>query len=351
MFRTPLLYQPEIRSFIFLSSSIVGLLVIVCFVQSLSITSLFLYVTIALLICRKVAYGRSYVPPSGTDLTEQTIIVTGAASGIGRVAAVEFAKLGARVIVGVRGQSRAEQVAQEIESDAHVTGTNKVVGYHLDLSSLTIVKKFADRILEHERRVNILLNNAGTAHPLHSLTSDGLEIAFGTNHIGHFYLTQLLLPVLIRSKARIVNVSSIGHCFVDEHIDYTFPSSNYDTRIAYGQSKLAQIWHSYELEQRYGQEGIKAYSLHPGMIHTEITRRTPKLFASIYQLVLLIIGKSFYQGTQTSLYCALSDEAKPGKFHADCQEAKPSPLAYNKRLSEECWEFSERIIREKTSYF
>ena len=198
--------------------------------------------------------------------------------------------------------------------------------------------------------MNVLLNNAGAALPSHSLTPDGLELTFVTNHLGHFYLTQLLLPLLIRSKARIVNVSSTGHCFVDDHIDYAFPSDRYDTRIAYGQSKLAQIWHSYELQQRYGSEGIQSYSLHPGMIYTGITRRSPKLFALIHQLLLLIAGKSFYQGTQTSLFCSLSNEAKPGKFHADCQEAKPSPLGYNRKMAEECWEFSERIIAEKTKH-
>jgi len=87
------------------------------------------------------------------------------------------------------------------------------------------------------------------------------------------------------------------------------------------------------------------------MIYTKITRHIATWFALIYQLILLIIGKSLYQGAQTSLYCSLSNEAKPGRFHAYCEEAKPSPLAYNRKLAEECWEFSERIISEKTKYF
>jgi NAD(P)-dependent dehydrogenase (short-subunit alcohol dehydrogenase family) len=291
------------------------------------------------------------MPPKRTDLTEYIIIITGAASGIGRVSAIEFAKLGAKVIVGIRGQNRAEEIVQALEREAHVIGTGKIIGYDLDLSNLSTVKHFADKILEHEQKVDILLNNAGTAHSSHSLTSDGLEIEFGTNHIGHFYLTKLLLALLIRSKARIVNVSSIGHCFIEHGINYEFPSFPYDPRIAYGQSKLAQIWHAVELQQRYGQQGLRAYSLHPGMIYTKITRHIATLFALIYQLILLIIGKSLYQGAQTSLYCSLSNEAKPGRFHADCKEAKPSPLAYNRKLAEECWEFSERLISEKTKNF
>jgi retinol dehydrogenase-12 len=279
-------------------------------------------------------------------------LVTGAAAaGIGRVSAIEFAKLGAKVIVGIRGQNRAEQVAQELEREAHVIGTSKIIGYDLDLSRLSTVKHFADQILEHEQHVNILLNNAGIAQVPYSLTYDGLEMDFGTNHIGHFYLTKLLLPLLIQSEARIVNVSSIGHSFVDNGINYEFSSSPYDPRIAYGQSKLAQIWHAYELQQRYGHQGINAYSLHPGTIYTALTRQMPKVFEWIYQLILWITGKSLYQGAQTSLYCSLSPQAKPGKFHADCKEARPSPLAYHKNLAEECWEFSEKIISEKTKNF
>ncbi|CAF1067300.1 unnamed protein product [Rotaria sordida] len=276
----------------------------------------------------KLAHGHSYIPSKNTDLTGQTIIITGAASGIGRVAAIEFAKLGAKVILGIRDQNRAEQVAQDLE-----------------------IKNFAEKILKDEEYVNILLNNAGIAYVKHTLTFDGLEMDFGTNHIGHFYLTKLLLPLLIKSKGRIINVSSIGHCFIDNKINYEFPSSSYDARLAYNQSKLAQIWHAYLLQERYGEQGINAYSLHPGIIYTGLTRQIPKFFELIYQLILFIVGKSLYEGTQTSLYCSLSNKAKPGKFHADCKEAKSSPLAYNKILAEECWNFSEKIINEKTKDF
>ncbi|CAF1110421.1 unnamed protein product [Rotaria sordida] len=299
----------------------------------------------------KLAHGHSYIPSKNTDLTGQTIIITGAASGIGRVAAIEFAKLGAKVILGIRDQNRAEQVAQDLESKANIIGTNKIIGYDLDLSNLSIVKNFAEKILKDEEYVNILLNNAGIAYIKHTLTFDGLEMDFGTNHIGHFYLTKLLLPLLIKSKGRIINVSSIGHCFIDNKINYEFPSSSYDARLAYNQSKLAQIWHAYLLQERYGEQGINAYSLHPGIIYTGLTRQIPKVFELIYQLILFIVGKSLYEGTQTSLYCSLSNKAKPGKFHADCKEAKSSPLAYNKILAEECWNFSEKIINEKTKDF
>lgn len=351
MFITPFLYQPEIRSFIFLISNILVLLFTICFIQSFSFFYLFLYLIIVICICRIIAHGHSYTPPKNINLTGQTIIITGAASGIGRVSAIEFAKLGAKVIVGIRGQSRAEEVAQILEREAHVIGTGQIIGYNLDLSKLSVVKDFAVKILEHEDHVNILLNNAGTGCFTYSLTLDGLQKEFGTNHIGHFYLTKLLLPLLIRSKARIINVSSVGHCVITDGIDYEFPSSSYNGFIAHSQSKLAQIWHACELQERYGQQGINAYSLYPGMVYTPLTQQMLQQFAWICPLIFMIVGKSLYEGAQTSLYCSLSDQAKPGRFHADCKEAKPSPLAYNKKLAKECWEISERIITEKTKSF
>lgn len=347
----PLLYQPEFQSFFFLIANIIILLFINLFIQTLSFFALLLHGTIIIFICRKIAHGRSYVLPENIDLIGQTIIITGAASGIGRLTAIKFAKLNAKVIIGIRGESRAKEIAQSLEQEAHILHSGKIIGYDLDLSKLSSIKNFADKILEHEQRINILLNNAGTAQMVRSVIFDGLELEFGTNHIGHFYLTKLLLPLLIQSKARIVNVSSMGHCFVDSGINYEFPSASYNAQVAYGQSKLAQIWHAFELQERYGQQGINAYSLHPGMIYTELTRQTPKLFDLIYRFVLLLVGKSLDQGTQTSLYCSLSDQAKPGKFHGNCKEAKTSPLAYSKKLAEECWEFSERIINEKTKNF
>ncbi len=177
--------------------------------------------------------------------------------------------------------------------------------------------------------MNILLNNAGTAH---TLTIDGLEMDFGTNHIGHYYLTKLLLSLLIQSKSRIVNVSSMGYCFVENGINYEFPSSSYDPKLA------------------YGEQGINAYSLHPGMIYTRLTRQQPKLFEFIYKIILFLIGKSLYEGAKTSLFCSLSNQAKTGKFHSDCKQSKTSPLACNHQLAEECWNFSEKIINEKTKY-
>ncbi|UJR11975.1 hypothetical protein I4U23_016153 [Adineta vaga] len=189
---------------------------------------------------------------------------------------------------------------------------------------LASVKVFAEKI----DKVDILINNAGVVKEQKEFTKDGLESTFGTNHIGHFYLTQLLVPLLIKTNGRIVNVSSLGHVFAKENTNF-IQNNSYNPFQAYIESKLANILYTNELQRRYGDQGIKAYSLHPGTIGTTGLNR---------------------QGAMTTLYCALSDEAQPGKDHSDCRVAQPSSTAYNSKEAQELWELSEKIINEKTKH-
>lgn len=169
--------------------------------------------------------------------------------------------------------------------------------------------------------------------------------AFSSALVGHFYLTQLLLPLL--TNARVVNVSSLAHYSVkSKDLDYTFKQwkNQYPRIRAYGLSKLAQIYHARELHRRYG---IKAYSLHPGtIINTNFHHEKP-LFKRILLQLLSIIGKSVEQGSMTSLYCALSDDAKPGHFHSNCRTTSPSTLALDHHQAEQCWIESEKFLNGK----
>ncbi|CAF1167572.1 unnamed protein product [Rotaria sordida] len=277
-----------------------------------------------------------YLPPCqhGTkcqEIKDAAHNITGAASGIGRVTALELAKQQARVIVGIRGQERAEHVAQQLSKESH----GNVIGYHLDLSDLASVKVFAEKI----DKVDILINNAGVNKKHKELTNDGLESTFGTNHIGHFYLTQLLLPLLIQSNGRIVNVSSIMHILANENIDFS-KTNAYNTMLVYAESKLANILHIVELQRRYGGRGIKTYSLHPGFIRsTELTRERT-LLQAILMILFAISSKTIAQGAITTLYCALSDEAQPGKYHSNCRVTQPSLTAYNSKKAQELWELT-----------
>jgi NADPH:quinone reductase-like Zn-dependent oxidoreductase len=171
----PLFFEPEIHSSIFLFINLIGAVFIRLIYHSwpLSFSFSCIYILLIFLINHALAAGRYYLPIK--TLRGQTIIITGAATGIGRVCALQFAKLGARVIIGVRGQERAERIARELCVQSH-DGT--VIGYDLDLSSLVNVKQFTENI----DRIDILLNNAGTEHETYSETIDGIEKQFATNH-------------------------------------------------------------------------------------------------------------------------------------------------------------------------
>jgi FlaA1/EpsC-like NDP-sugar epimerase len=171
----PIFFEPEIHSSIFLLVNLIGSIFIrlICYSWPLSIFWSCFYLILVFLINNALTAGRYYLPIK--NLRGQTVIITGAATGIGRVCALQFAKLGARVIIGIRGQERAEKIAKELSKELH-GGT--VIGYDLDLSSLANVKLFAEKI----DRVDILLNNAGTVQEIYSVTTDGIEKQFGTNH-------------------------------------------------------------------------------------------------------------------------------------------------------------------------
>lgn len=158
-------------------------------------------------------------------------------------------------------------------------------------------------------------------------------------------MTKLLLPLL--RQGRVVNVSSFGHYFVPSTgIDYTFATlkKSYSRLHAYGISKLAQIWHASELTRRYG---IKAYSLHPGGVSdTQIHQRNRLLDRFLFRCGM-IISKSVQQGCMTTLFCALSDDARPGHYHSDCCVREPSQLACDVFRAKECWEETEKLIAEK----
>jgi len=186
----------------------------------------------------------------------------------------------------------------------------------------------------------------------YSLTKDGFEMQMGTNHFGHFYLTQLLLPQLLKSKSRIVNVSSTAHaiwqvpCTVERY-NQMLNKQTYTPWRAYSLSKTANIYFTIELQRRFGAQGLRAYSLHPGAINTSLQRHMP-----IVQLLTaplrLFLFKTQVEGAQTNLFCAVSDEAVPGKYHSDCQQTEvANPHADNRERAREWWEYSENIVTEK----
>jgi retinol dehydrogenase-12 len=186
----------------------------------------------------------------------------------------------------------------------------------------------------------------------YSHTKDGFEMQMGTNHFGHFYLTQLLLPQLLKSKSRVVNVSSLAHvmwqvpCTVETY-NQQLNKQTYTRMRAYSLSKTANIYFTIELQRRFGAQGLQAYALHPGAVNTGLQRHVSlsKWFTAPLQSLLF---KTQLEGAQTNLFCAVSDEAVPGKYHADCQVTEvANPYADNPERAREWWDYSEKIVAEK----
>src|SRR5256714_7581914 len=231
------------------------------------------------------------------SLDGRTIVVTGANSGIGKVAARELARAGARVTLAVRDTTKGEAAAAEMTGDVGVR--------ELDLSDLSSVRAFAEA---WEGDLDVLINNAGVmATPL-TRTKDGFELQIGTNHLGHFALTNLLLP---RITERVVTVSSGAHRTGKIDLDdLNWEQRDYQRWRAYGQSKLANLLFTLELQRRLDDAGseIRALAAHPGYAATKLQQRTESLIQNTLMWVSNhLIAQSEEMGALPTLYAATQD--------------------------------------------
>jgi NAD(P)-dependent dehydrogenase (short-subunit alcohol dehydrogenase family) len=207
----------------------------------------------------------------GVDLTGKVCVVTGASSGLGRESARALASAGAHVVLAARNQAALTETQSWIGAEVPDAQTTTV---HLDLTSLASVRGAAAAIRQVAPAIAVLMNNAGVMFTPFGKTLDGFDIQFGTNHLGHFELTRLLVPQLLAAgDARIVILSSAGHRIGD--VDFDDPNwerREYDKFGAYGASKTANILHMVELDRRLGDSGVRAYSVHPGIVGTALGR-------------------------------------------------------------------------------
>jgi len=279
-------------------------------------------------------------------LDGQVVVITGANSGIGRETALQLSLLGAKVIMGCRDPKRAGNAVDYIKAN----NKNAVLSViQLDLSSLESVRDFAKKVSQKETNIDILINNAGIAGTPESQTKEGFEMHFGTNHLGHFLLTLLLLPLLKSApKARVVSVASGLYKVGEIHFDnINLRDGAYAPMKAYNQSKLANVLFTRELAKRLGPNStISTYSLHPGVVKTDIAK-TDKL----YERILINIMSSLlfltpHMGAQTSLYCALEDsiENETGFYYANCKKVDFKPIAMDDKTAEKLWELSTDLV-------
>ncbi len=273
------------------------------------------------------------------DLAGKIYLVTGASSGIGRVTAEALAARGAKVWLACRDLAKAEPVLR-----AMVQAGGSAQLAELDLSDLDSVRACASTVLAAGEPLHVLINNAGLAGRK-ALTKQGFELTFGVNHLGHFLLTQLLLPKLLEQPhSRVVNVSSKAH-YDASGIDFAElrrPGHGFGALHAYSVSKLANVLHAKALAARYGAQGLRAYSLHPGVIKSDVWREIPQPFRALVTWRMI----SNEAGAKTTLYCATSPDVaeRNGRYYDECREREPSPVAQNAALANELWEKSHAFV-------
>ncbi|KAM4606706.1 retinol dehydrogenase 12, like [Polymixia lowei] len=280
---------------------------------------------------------------SAARLDDKTVVITGANTGIGKETALDMAKRGARVIMACRDMEKAQTAVKELIEGSQ---NENITCMKLDLSDTKSIKEFAEAINKGEAKLNILINNAGVMVCPYGKTADGFEMQIGVNHMGHFLLTRLLIDLIKKSApARIVNVSSMAHSWGNINLEDINSEKGYDKKAAYSQSKLANILFTRSLAKRLQGTGVTVYSLHPGVVQTDLWRH----LNGPQQLVMKMVSpftKNSVQGAQTSIYCAVEPalENESGGYYSDCAPATCSRAAADEDMAQKLWELSCQML-------
>ncbi|KAG0713260.1 Retinol dehydrogenase 12 [Chionoecetes opilio] len=250
---------------------------------------------------------------STRSMAGKTVIITGGTAGIGKETARDLLHRGARVIIACRNLEKGCKVAGEMRSDGSSAG--EVVVRRLDTSVLSSVRAFAKEVLDSEKAIHVLINNAGIyGMGKRQVTADGLELTMATNHFGHFLLTNLLLGEIWK---------------------------------AYGFSKLCNVLFTRELADKMAGSGVTVNSLHPGLVRTEIFDAMNFSFTTIiFNILLTVCSKGAVSGAQTNIHLAVSEEVEgvTGRYFVDCKEADTCAEARSKDLATGLWVSSVKAV-------
>lgn len=274
------------------------------------------------------------------DLTGRKFIVTGANSGLGEVTARALGRAGADVLLACRDTARGDAVAKSIGPRAHVR--------HLDLADLASVRSFAETVAS----VDVLINNAGVMAVPFRRTVDGFEMQFGTNHLGHFALTGLLLEKI---TDRVVTLSSGLHQIGRIHLDdLGYDRRRYRRWAAYGQSKLANLMFALELDRRLvaANSNVMSLAAHPGYARTNLQSHTESIQDTLMEIGGRVIAQSAEMGALPELYAATSPDVTSGQYIGPDGSSElrgyptvvgPSARARDRAVASALWDRSERL--------
>jgi NAD(P)-dependent dehydrogenase (short-subunit alcohol dehydrogenase family) len=273
-------------------------------------------------------------------MQDKVIVITGASDGIGKAAARELAKQGAKVVIVGRSADKTKAVADELDADYYIA----------DFAKLSEVRILANKLRANYPRIDVLANNAGGIFGDHTLTEDGFEKTMQVNHLAHFLLTHLLMDILIKSKAVIINTSSVAHqIFAKLDIDDLNMQKRYSANSAYGNAKLENILFTKELQKRYEKDGIFAVAFHPGNVATSFAKDSNSFLKFMYQSPLRHFTGliSPEKGAETLVWLASTKpvrEWQPGQYYVNKKLAKVTAEANDSVLAASLWEQSEAMI-------
>lgn len=294
---------------------------------------------------------------TASDIPDQTgriAVVTGANTGLGLDTAKALAEHGASVVLAVRNLGKGKAAAASIT--AGHPGTDVTV-QQLDLSSLASVREAADALRRSHARIDLLINNAGVMYTPRSTTADGIELQFGTNHLGHFAFTGLLLDrLLAAADSRVVTVSSVAHR-IRARIDFDDLQSEhgYNRVAAYGRSKLANLLFTYELQRRLAMAAdstTMAVAAHPGLSNTELVRDSPRVLRALNNVFGSFVAQSAAMGALPTLRAATDPAVQGGQYYGPDrfrelrghpEVVESSKQSHNLDIQRRLWAVSEQL--------
>lgn len=272
----------------------------------------------------------------------KVVVITGATSGIGLVAAQRLAAMGARIVMVARDKGRAEAALASLPKS---NGGAAHSVHYADLSRLSEMKRVADEIAAAEPKIDVLMNNAGALFGSRIVTADGLEMTFAVNHMSYFVVTEGLRERLVSTKgARVVNTASDAHEGARLDFNDLQSANGYRGFKVYSRSKLCNILFTRELARRLHGTGVTANSLHPGFVNTRFGDESGGML-SVGVRIAKKFAISVEKGAETMVYLASSNEVAnvSGAYFYKCKVATPSKEAQDDQAAAKLWKESERI--------
>ena len=273
----------------------------------------------------------------------KTCLITGASAGIGYFTALKLAKMGAKLIIANKNEGNGINAVQELIS---ASNNSDIKFMQVNLASFSSIHRFSEVFLTDNKKLDVLINNAGVYFSKQTFTEDGLEMQFAVNHLAPFMITGLLMePLKASGDSRIVNVSSRFHFQGKMHFDNLFLNKKYSGLRAYCQSKLGNVLFTYKLAEILGNNGISVNCLHPGTAKTKIGNTNSSGFYPVFCNAIRPVLDSPEKAARTSVLVASSGEVQgvTGKYFERRRIAKSSRASYIKEHADLLWAVSEKL--------